>query len=110
VRNKMQAGWIATAKKLSFKVRHHLKEEESKFFQIAGRLLSETKKTQLAGKYKREIVRMRKLYVAQYDTVAVAAATGLVKPAKQASDGAATRGNARAGAQLRGKSAPRRTP
>jgi len=110
VRNKTQAGWITTAKKLSFKVRHHLKEEESKFFQIAGRLLSETRKKQLAGKYKREIVRMRKLYVAQYDTVAVAAATGLVKPTKQASDRAATRGNARAGAQLRGKSAPRRTP
>ena len=29
VRNKKQAGWISTAKKLSFKVRHHLKEEES---------------------------------------------------------------------------------
>ena len=42
VRNKKQAGWIATAKKLSFKVRHHLKEEESKFFLVAGSLLSAT--------------------------------------------------------------------
>ena len=32
VRDKQQDGWIATAKSLSFKVRHHLKEEEAKFF------------------------------------------------------------------------------
>ena len=49
-----QAGWIATAKTLSFKVRHHLKEEETKFFQLAGRLLSATKKKQLAREYTRE--------------------------------------------------------
>jgi len=109
VRDKKQAGWIATAKTLSFKVRHHLKEEESKFFQLAGRLLSETKKKQLAGRYTREIVRMRRHFAAEYDTVAVAAATGLLKPARQAADQPATRGNARAGAQLRGKSEPRRT-
>ncbi len=83
VRNKKQAGWIATAKKLSFKVRHHLKEEESKFFQLAGRLLSATKKQQLARAYTREIVRMRKHYAAEYETVAVSAASGLVK-ARQA--------------------------
>jgi hypothetical protein len=96
VRNKKQAGWIATAKKLSFKVRHHLKEEESK-------------KKQLAGKYTREIVRMRRHYAAEYQTVAITAASGRVKPAKRAADRPATRGNARAGAQLRGKSEPRRT-
>jgi len=109
VRNKKQAGWIAVAKKLSFKVRHHLKEEESKFFQLAGRLLSETKKKQLASKYTREMVRMRKHYAAEYATVAVAAATGRVKPAKNAADRPATRGDPRAGAQLRGTSKPRRT-
>ena len=58
VGNKKEAGWIATAKTLSFKVRHHLKEEETKFFPLAGRLLSMTKKRQLAREYKREIVRM----------------------------------------------------
>jgi hypothetical protein len=68
VRNKKQAGWIATAKKLSFKVRHHLKEEESKFFQVAGRLLSATKKKELARKYAREIVRMRRHYAAEYES------------------------------------------
>ncbi len=109
VRDKNQDGWIATAKTLSFKVRHHLKEEESKFFQVAGRLLSETKKKQLAGKYRREIVRMRKHYAGEFQTVAVSERTGLVKPAKPSANQPATRGNAQAGAQLRGKSAPRRT-
>ena len=109
VRNKKHAGWIATAKTLSYKVRHHLKEEESKFFQLAGRLLSTTKKKQLAREYTREIVRMRSHYAAEYQTVAIAAASGLVKPAKRAADKPATRGNARTGAQLRSKSAPRRT-
>jgi hypothetical protein len=109
VRDKKQDGWIATAKQLSFKVRHHLKEEESKFFQLAGRLLSEAKKQQLARQYAKEIVRMRKHYAAEYQTVAVSPATGLLKPAKPAADKPATRGNARAGAQLRGTSEPRRT-
>jgi len=110
VRNKKQAGWIATAKTLSFKVRHHLKEEEAKFFQLAGRLLSATRKKQLAREYTREIVRMRRHYAGEYQTVAIAAASGLVVPAtREAADKPATRGNARTGAQLRGKSEPRRT-
>lgn len=109
VRNKKQEGWIATAKQLSFKVRHHLKEEETKFFHVAGRLLSEAKKQQLARQYTREIVRMRKHYAAEYKTVEVHPASGLVKPAKPGVDKPATRGNASAGAQMRGKSEPRRT-
>ena len=48
-------------------------------------------------------------YAAEYETVAVAAASGRVKPAKRAADKLATRGNAPTGAQLRGKSEPRRT-
>ncbi|VVM86617.1 hemerythrin domain-containing protein [Pseudomonas fluorescens] len=46
--------WLATAKKLSDKVHHHLKEEEQKFFQMAGKLLSEKQKEQLAGQYEKE--------------------------------------------------------
>lgn len=109
VRTKKQDGWIATAKQLSFKVRHHLKEEESKFFQVAGRLLSEAKKKELARRYTKEIVRMRKHYAAEYKSVSVNPASGLVKPAKPAADKPAMRGSASAGAQLRGKSQPRRT-
>jgi hypothetical protein len=109
VRNKKQDGWIATAKQLSFKVRHHLKEEESKFFQVAGRLLSDTKTKQLGRQYAKEIVRMRKHFADEYKTVTVDAASGLLEPANPAAVKPATRGSASAGARLRGKSEPRRT-
>ncbi|PHN45163.1 hemerythrin domain-containing protein [Pseudomonas amygdali] len=46
--------WLATAKKLSEKVHHHLKEEEQKFFQMAGKLLDEKQKESLAGEYVKE--------------------------------------------------------
>ncbi|WP_445177837.1 hemerythrin domain-containing protein [Pseudomonas sp. McL0111] len=46
--------WLVTAKKLSDKVHHHLKEEEQKFFQMAGKLLDEKQKEQLAGQYEKE--------------------------------------------------------
>ena len=62
-----------------------------------GRLLSATKKKQLAREYTREIVRMRRHYPAEYEIVAIAAASGLVKPSKRAADKPATRGNARTG-------------
>jgi hypothetical protein len=78
---RVQAGWMPTAKKLSWKVRHHLKEEESKFFQVAGRLLSETKKKQLARKYTREIVRMRGHYGAEYASILAAGSSGPVNTA-----------------------------
>lgn len=55
------AAWGDTAKALAHKVRHHLKEEESKFFQISGKILSEAQKTTLAGKYQRDYQRMRKV-------------------------------------------------
>ncbi|MET0845696.1 MAG: hemerythrin domain-containing protein [Pseudomonas sp.] len=46
--------WLATAKKLSDKVHHHLKEEEQKFFQMAGKLLDDKQKEALAGQYEKE--------------------------------------------------------
>src|SRR5471030_1949267 len=46
--------WLVTAKKLSEKVHHHLKEEEQKFFQMAGKLLDEKQKESLAGQYEKE--------------------------------------------------------
>ncbi|MDN4547680.1 MULTISPECIES: hemerythrin domain-containing protein [unclassified Pseudomonas] len=46
--------WLATAKKLSEKVHHHLKEEEQKFFQMAGKLLDDKQKESLAGQYEKE--------------------------------------------------------
>lgn len=46
--------WLAMAKKLSEKVHHHLKEEEQKFFQMAGKLLDDKQKETLAGQYVKE--------------------------------------------------------
>lgn len=46
--------WLVTAKKLSEKVHHHLKEEEQKFFQMAGKLLDDKQKETLAGQYEKE--------------------------------------------------------
>ena len=46
--------WLATAKKLSEKVHHHLKEEEHKFFQAAGKILDDKQKESLAGQYVKE--------------------------------------------------------
>ena len=51
--------WGDTAKALAHEVRHHLKEEESKFFQISGKILTDAQKSTLAGKYQRDFVRMR---------------------------------------------------
>lgn len=51
--------WGAKAKELSHKVRHHLKEEESKFFQVSGKLLSAAEKTALAAKYQADYDRLK---------------------------------------------------
>src|SRR5690606_28749893 len=51
--------WLATAKELSRIVRHHLKEEETKFFQISGKILTEPQKLKLATKYDKDYRRMK---------------------------------------------------
>jgi hypothetical protein len=53
------AGWMAGAKKLVEKVEHHLKEEETKFFQLAGKVLTEKQKTDLAKQYEAEFLTLR---------------------------------------------------
>jgi len=52
--------WLAVARKLSEKVHHHLREEETKFFQVTGKILSETAKVQAARKYRKDYARMLK--------------------------------------------------
>jgi hypothetical protein len=52
--------WLAKAKKLSHKVHHHLREEEKKFFQVSGKILSETQKKRLAAQYRRDYARMHR--------------------------------------------------
>ena len=52
--------WLAVARKLSEKVHHHLREEETKFFQVTGKILSETAKVQAARRYRKDYARMLK--------------------------------------------------
>ncbi|MEY1662750.1 hemerythrin domain-containing protein [Isoalcanivorax beigongshangi] len=43
--------WLIRARELRDKVHHHLKEEEQRFFQMAGKILTDQQKQQLAGRY-----------------------------------------------------------
>ena len=43
--------WLVYAKQLCEKVEHHLKEEEHTFFQLAGKVMTESQKTSLAEEY-----------------------------------------------------------
>lgn len=54
-------GWMATAKALSKKVHHHLKEEEKKFFQVSGKILGSAQKVTLAKRYRKDYLRMHKM-------------------------------------------------
>jgi hypothetical protein len=54
-------GWLATARKLSHKVHHHLHEEEKKFFQVSGKILTDAQKLKLAKQYRRDYARMQKM-------------------------------------------------
>lgn len=48
------SAWLRLAKKLCETVEHHLDEEEHKFFQMAGKLLDDNQKEQLARTYLEE--------------------------------------------------------
>jgi len=51
--------WPELAKNLSHEVHHHLREEERKFFQVSGKILSDGQKKLLATKYRKDLTRMR---------------------------------------------------
>jgi Hemerythrin HHE cation binding domain len=53
--------WFNKLKELSKRVLHHLREEERKFFQVSGKILTDTQKIRLAGRYRRDHARMVKL-------------------------------------------------
>ena len=57
--------WEEKAKELSKKVHHHLREEEKKFFQMSGKILSDTQKTKLAKQYRKDYQRMHKKLAAE---------------------------------------------
>ncbi|HWK53510.1 MAG TPA: hemerythrin domain-containing protein [Hyphomicrobiales bacterium] len=53
--------WLAKAKKLSHEVHHHLREEEKKFFQVSGKILSDTQKLRLGKAYLKDYARMKQV-------------------------------------------------
>ncbi len=52
--------WIDTARKLSKEVHHHLREEETKFFQVSGKILGDTQKARAARQYRKDYQRMHR--------------------------------------------------
>ena len=57
--------WLVYAKKLADEVHHHLKEEEHKFFQMSGKILTEQQKTQLAEQYLKDFSVQKKRLAAK---------------------------------------------
>lgn len=53
------SAWLKTAKDLQEKVEHHLEEEEHEVFQMAGKVLSESSKENLAKDYERHMTKNR---------------------------------------------------
>ena len=60
-----EAAWLDKARELSKKVRHHLGEEEKKFFQVSGKILSAAQKTRLAKAYRKDYAKMHRKLAAQ---------------------------------------------
>ncbi len=77
VPDKSGSDWSRTLAELCTRVRHHLKEEESKFFKVAGRELTDRQKATLARRYQAELLAMRRKIAADYHTVVQRADGGL---------------------------------
>lgn len=52
--------WGEHARHLAHEVRHHLKEEETRFFQVSGRILDDAAKRRLAKSYEQDYARMHR--------------------------------------------------
>ena len=50
--------WGDVAKCLSHEVHHHLREEETRFFQVSGKILSERQKATCAARYRKDYARL----------------------------------------------------
>lgn len=52
--------WMSIVKNLSDTLHEHLREEEKKYFQLAGKILNDAQKTSLAKKYRKNYEAMHK--------------------------------------------------
>jgi hypothetical protein len=71
VPDKSTAAWLDTARRLSHKVHHHLREEERKFFPLAGKLIADSDKAMLGKRYLKDLVEMRRHCARGFKSVAV---------------------------------------
>lgn len=51
--------WLQTARDLAHRLRHHLDEEETQIFPVAGKALGEQEKSDLAEQYRGDMARRR---------------------------------------------------
>ena len=51
-------GWMQRAKTLCEKIEHHLEEEETRFFQQSGKILTDAQKASLAKSYRKDYERL----------------------------------------------------
>ena len=49
--------WLVTARQLAHHLTHHLDEEETQIFPVAGKALGEDQKTELAAEYRADMER-----------------------------------------------------
>lgn len=52
--------WLITCRELEHKLRHHLEEEEREVFQLAGKVLTDDQKTELAESYREDMREARR--------------------------------------------------
>lgn len=71
VPDKSTDAWLETARTLCEKVEHHLREEERKFFQVAGKILDDADKTRLGEQYRHNLVEMRRHCAGAYKSLSV---------------------------------------
>lgn len=57
-RDPSEAGWMQRAHTLVHDLEHHLEEEETRFFQQSGKILSDAEKIRLAGAYRQDYAHM----------------------------------------------------
>lgn len=63
------SAWLKYAKNLKEKVEHHLEDEEHTFFQLAGKVLSESQKDILGTKYNEYIESCRSHEIEEVQTI-----------------------------------------